>query len=305
MKNHKKLIATTLAGVLVLSSSMVAFATEPKDWNTDGGESTVEGYNTVTQPVIEVALPGELAFELDPFEINSDNQVFGYDYNVVNYSNIDVKIGITPKVAAAEGITDIADGTRPAVNTGKDGYKVEMAADTGGKRAVKFAVIVADKAASALADTNEDGIYEFEYKGTDTILGRKPITYVASGDNAGAVNYTAVTLENGITASAGKDGVVDLTFGTALEKPVEVFLDKAPADWDTKPTEKLLTSVSSFTFVGNVDPHSTFNDGEIVASAKYTLKAYTKKESKLLTDATDGENYDKSTAKQAFIYKKS
>ena len=61
---------------VLATTSMIAslFATTAlaADWNTQGGEATITGTSVVQEPTIEVSIPGELSFALNPLSIEID-----------------------------------------------------------------------------------------------------------------------------------------------------------------------------------------------------------------------------------------
>ena len=155
----KRMLATTMAAAMMLSTTMQASASEAIEWNNDNGESVVTGEGIVVQPILEVALPGDLAFTLDPLYIENKQQVGGGDYNVINYGNVDVKVTVNPSVVKNDGVVSVVS-TAPALTTDKLRYK--DLTPVSGKKAVYLTAIPADKA-STIVDANEDDVYEFAY----------------------------------------------------------------------------------------------------------------------------------------------
>lgn len=64
----KKVVKTATATAVL--TSMLAMPVCAAEWNTNGGSSTVEGDAYVVQPTIEVELPGDLTFGVNPLMLN-------------------------------------------------------------------------------------------------------------------------------------------------------------------------------------------------------------------------------------------
>lgn len=105
----KKILATAAATAVMTSMfAATAFAAEElPEWNTNGGQSLIEGDTYVVQPVIEVALPGELSFGINPLKLDADDdpetttdrvQIISGEYTIANYSNVDVLVTANTKV---------------------------------------------------------------------------------------------------------------------------------------------------------------------------------------------------------------
>lgn len=266
----KRMLATTMAATMMLS--VTAQAAEAIEWNNDNGESVVVGESTVVQPVLEVALPGDLAFTLDPLYIEGDKQVVGGDYNVINYGNVEVKVTVNPSVITNEVLSIV--GTTPALATDNDKKYKDLTPAESGKKAVYLTAIPADKATD-IVDANEDGVYEFA--------------------------YTANTGDVGRAASAGTGEEFKIGAATAgTDTGLQVILNAAAADakgsanfaFDLKAfnSEKEIlgsdnaASISSFTIGGAVDPTVTYEDGDVNIQAVYTMEVLTADEKKTIED---------------------
>lgn len=108
----RKMVRTAAATLAVASMfSMSVFAAE---WNTQGGSAEVEGEGTYVEPVIEVELPGDLAFGINPLQLDADEdgtadaQIVSGTYPVINRGN--VRVAITAEtVATAGGTVEVLD----------------------------------------------------------------------------------------------------------------------------------------------------------------------------------------------------
>ncbi len=101
----RKMVRTAATTLAVASMfTMSAFAA---DWNTQGGTAEVEGTGNYVEPVIEVELPGDLSFGINPLQLDAnedgttDPQIVTSDYIITNYGN--VPVAITAETTAAVG----------------------------------------------------------------------------------------------------------------------------------------------------------------------------------------------------------
>ncbi len=286
MKKTRRILAASLAlamAVAVVPVNAVK-AADPIEWDNDGGVSTVEGEGSVIQPIIEVSLPGDLAFQIDPLNLEiADTQILGGDYNIVNRGNVDVKVQVDPYVNKLEGsVLDIKTAAAKGGTIGGVDYSSKYADLTSStdKKSVFLAAIAADKAGSALVDGNEDGIYEFSYlKGSDVIMGRKALTFDSAKDNAVKTDAASLGIAFGSAAIAGTTKVLTeqaLTETTAIsDSPAFTFnLKKSTADTNGDLAPQV-DSVGSFTIVGAVDPKQTYADGEVAVYALYKMSLLT------------------------------
>ena len=115
----KKLISVaTAAAMLTTVFATTAFAADPIEWNNQGGSSTVEGTTYPVEPTIEVAIPGDLTFGINPLNINvsetdtpDKRQIVATDYAIINYSNVQVVIDTATTATAGSGVTLLSTAT--------------------------------------------------------------------------------------------------------------------------------------------------------------------------------------------------
>lgn len=102
----RRLMATAMTAALITSMfATTAFADETKAWNTDGGSLTVEGASTTVEATLEVELPTDLSFGINPLKLDvsedsskpNKKQIVGADYLITNYSNVDVLVKASTK----------------------------------------------------------------------------------------------------------------------------------------------------------------------------------------------------------------
>ena len=247
----KKVISTLMAATIVAGSSMTAFAasaTTAPAWGENGGQSEVTGDSWTVQPVIEVELPAELTFGVNPMMLDADGdatttgdntQILSTDYLIVNYSNVPVEIKTETKVTvnSIDGVT----------------------ADP-----IKF--VPAPAAANWDAATKE---LKNAAGQRDVLLIQQLPTAAATIGTDGAITmaYTKPTWGTDTPAAAN-------IFGHMLDTTNDGELDPA--------------NVSGFTFSGAVNPNTQFYDGEITVSTVFTCNIITAAQAADTTKYTPG-----------------
>lgn len=239
MIKRKLVSALVAATMLTTVFATTAFAEDAPTiaWDQQGGSSTVEGSTYPVEPTIEVAIPGELTFGLNPLNVNvaeegataDTRQIVASDYAIVNHSN--VAVVINTKTTATQG----ADVNLMSTAT-YDDKSGELTHDATNNKKNVFLCMSYVKEAKFQDDA-------FTY------------TYGADVDST----ITDATSANGI-------GAAILTNATAVENNFRL----AAASDDMKDAS------ASFTFKGKVDPQSTYADGDVTVSTVYTLTAITK-----------------------------
>lgn len=289
-----KLLSATMIATMMLSMSVFADDTV-KDWNTDGGQGTVEGEGTVITPVIEIGLPGDMSFQIDPFMVDSgDKQIVAGDYNIVNYGNVAVGVDVYPTIIkGSDSNLDVA--TTATLVTG-DTTKYADLTPVESKKAVFLTAIAADKVVAGTAvntlDTDEDGIYEFAYTAgtghvgrakTETTKAADPVTTFGAA-TAGAATGSQIILKGAEAVNAETAGAVtDAAKGDKLS----FVVNEAKLNADTGAYEPNLDSIASFTFGGAVDAHAEFEDGDVAVQTIFQMKLLTKNDRAKLTADTN------------------
>lgn len=278
-----KLLSATMIATMMLSMSVFADDTV-KDWNTDGGQGTVEGEGTVITPVIEIGLPGDMSFQIDPFMVDSgDKQIVAGDYNIVNYGNVAVGVDVYPTIIAGTN-SNLEVETAATLVTG-DTTKTKYAdfkAKADNKKAVFLTAIAADKEPAGTAvntlDTDEDGIYEFAYTAGDGHVGRAKTKTATGVTTFGAATAGATTGSNIILKGAEAVNAETAGAVTAAAKgdKLSFVVKEAKLNADTGAYEPNLDSIASFTFGGAVDAHAEFEDGDVAVQTIFQMKLLTK-----------------------------
>ena len=139
----KKILSMAMTTALLVTmfsgTAMASEATTPA-WGENGGSSTVEGNSYTVNPIIEVELPGDLSFGINPLYLDADEnaetddtQIVTADYLITNYSNVDVLITAKTTVTlgtnvqlATDPAADEDSGELPAVPDKKNIYLAQM-----------------------------------------------------------------------------------------------------------------------------------------------------------------------------------
>lgn len=271
MKN-KKIMTFIMSTVLTVSMATCAFAADADaEWNSDTGVDIRVADTSVRQPVMEVQLPGDLAFQVDPLLIENDAQITGGDYNVVNLGDTAVLVNVQPQINLGDG-SEIEVKDTATLDAKTNTYTDLTSTD--GKKAVYMIAIAADPE-TTLKDGNKDGVYEFTYK--------------ADATNIGMTENTVTEAASTVTYAKGDATDAPVVLGSAASADKSFSFELEAATY----TDDALTSagsVSSFTLVGAVDPHKTYAEGEVAVKATYKMTLQTKNElATAKKDKTEGK----------------
>lgn len=238
----RRLMATAMTAALITSMfATTAFADETKAWNTDGGSLTVEGASTTVEATLEVELPTDLSFGINPLKLDvsedsskpNKKQIVGADYLITNYSNVDVLVKASTKVTA-ESTVDL----KTAGAYDDKSFELSPTKD-------KKAVLLIQALATAIT------------VGTDESV---TTTY---GD------FTAsATASNDATSVNGKAGAI-LGAGDT-----DILFKLAKNDGTLKSA-----NIGAFTFDGSVDPNAAFTDGDVKVTTVFTMSTLTDNQS--------------------------
>lgn len=275
----RKVLAATLVATMTLSTAVFAAEDTTPTWNNDNGEETIQGDATVVQPVLEVALPGDLAFVIDPLKIENDMQVIAGDYNVTNFSNVPVKITMKPSIVTTTDSKLEVKTAAPALNETLDATKKTYAdlAPTDNKKSIFLAAIPAEKA-DELTDANGDGIYEFAYPAnTGGTIGRTAFEAGGTEEEPTWTASAAAAVESGDVTDAILTGVADTAKANTATNSLTFVLKKPTLDAETGALTGV-DAIASFTVCGAVDPAATFEDGEVRIQAAYKMEVLSKNE---------------------------
>lgn len=227
---NKKIIRTGLA-VLTVSSmfAMTAFAAEgDTEWNINGARTTVEGEAYTVDPVIEVELPGELTFGINPLSLDADedgtadSQIISGEYLIVNNSNVPVLVGTTTKLICGE---NIEVKTTLVANTDLDSKTKDLVSSEN-KKAIWMAQLLPTAASAATEDGYTLG------KTTAPTPGTAPSASTLKGKAIGSTDDDAASVLFELAANTGET---------------------------IKPE-----CISGFKFAGFVDPTKTYEEADAI-----------------------------------------
>lgn len=292
----KKMLATVMAtalAVTMIPAAAFATGTEKVDWDNNNGTDTREGEGTVKQPHIEVTLPGDLAFEVDPLKLNSNAEILGNDYNIINHSEVPVKVIVKPyinldgndtlEVVSANDLRLMTDATK--------GYEPVSSNNVDTKK--KSVAIMAIAASQTSADIPSIAdVYRFGYDGDGAkTLGRTAFGSTAIAED-GSIIYKITTNStttptfslSHVAATPDTNGVISLEGKKESTQKLEFLL--GPDSYDADGNSESLTQdgkiksgkaaiATSFTFTGAVDPRKTYENGEINVVANFEMKIVT------------------------------
>ena len=246
----RRLMATAMTAALITSmfatTAMAEDAT--KEWNSNGGSMTVEGTTTVVEPTIEVELPADLSFGINPLKLNvaeegqtaNNKQIVGADYFIKNYSNVDVLVKASTTVKGADTVDILSKG---AYDT--NSYELTPTKD-------KKSVLLIQAMATAITVSGESVTATYgDFKATKTD-------------------------SNSVSAVNGEAGAILGTTAT------DVLFKLAKNDGTLK-----ADNIGAFTFDGSVDPTAAFADEDVTVKTVFTLNTLTDSQSQNSYDTTD------------------
>lgn len=238
----RRLMATAMTAALITSMfATTAFADETKAWNTDGGSLTVEGASTTVEATLEVELPTDLSFGINPLKLDvsedsskpNKKQIVGADYLITNYSNVDVLVKASTKVTA-ESTVDL----KTAGAYDEKSFELSPTKD-------KKAVLLIQALATAITVGTDESV--------TTTYGDFTASAAASND------ATSVNGKAGAILGAGD---------------TDILFKLAKNDGTLKSA-----NIGAFTFDGSVDPNAAFTDGDVKVTTVFTMSTLTDNQS--------------------------
>ncbi len=241
MTKKKFLAALSTAAITTSLLATTAFAATPAiEWNNNGGTATGEGSGEVRLPVIEVEVPLELPFAVNPYKLNLSeedgtsitDQIWSDNYMIINYSEVPVAVKTASKATPG---TDVTLETAVTIN-----------ADTG------------------------------KHEGTDptkknAFLGMQFGKTIAFTNDAYAVTYDALVFDASNVKDKpslqGKGGLL-LNDGSTATEDVTFVLD-VPSDTNTAAGK----NAAAFKYVGVLNDSTTdaYTDEDLKVTTVYTL----------------------------------
>lgn len=249
MKDLKKAAVTAVTIAAMAASTLVmpvSASSGTPEWNTQGGQETVDGDTYLISPVIEVELPGDLTFGVNPLKMDvsedpakpQKDQIISGTYMVTNYSEVPVAVSAATKVTASNDVQLVAPatGTTWPNGTWNTTNKTELKA-VDGKKAVLLVQMYPTK-------INSDGTMT-----TDTLI------------------------KSGSTPAPNSPNAVkgDILTTAAPTKSVCFVLNAFNE-------EKANESMGGFEFDGAVDPNAVFKEGDLAVDTVYTMDIITEEQ---------------------------
>lgn len=234
----KKKLLSTAAAIAALSAM---YAVPALALGLGEGEQSTEvtGLSEIYTPAIDIALPGDLSFGINPLSYDTDGdpattddqiQIVATDYLMENYSDVPVAIKTATKAEKGEN-------SSTAVITNGALYNTESGELQVSKDASEVFLLQVLPQAGAISQ-DADGVFFISDAGID-------LTTITN--EATALSKGACVLSTGAN---------DITF----------ILDKIT----TGATE--LDQISGFTFSGAVDPQATFVGDDVKVTTVFTLE---------------------------------
>lgn len=210
----------TTTGTEAQNEELQVMALEDETEDTSATTEIQEGMSEVVQPVISVVLPGDVSFMIDQYNIettDTEYQITSPVYEIVNLSEVDVKVGVTSSITSSGFEFMTAKSEQDLVSS-----------DSAGKKALYMAMRIAD----AGTDTDVlEGNYAFNSSTADCVMSKE------------------------------------------TPDSVSLLLEQADADGNAVSNGK-----TAFKFIGNVDPHREYTDGELKVQTVFSLEILTKEQ---------------------------
>ena len=264
----KRIVCAMLAAMMTLSTGTAALAAENEVTDPAGGSIDVS--TAVETPIYKVVVPTSMEFVIDPYELmGNGSSITSDDIQIINRSNVNVKVDMELTATAAEGVTlkDTAVGVTETDNS-------------------KLAYVVA-QIPSAVTETEVSG--KLDYNSGTYSIGNDGDKYEGlifndkvPGDKVTAAGETDLKK---VTAVAGDyQTKAEVEFGSTAGKVLSFVLKKAKylttAEYEnsvlTKGEEQVYyqagaKGATAFRFSGKVNSQATWAETDLSASAVYSF----------------------------------
>lgn len=244
MKGLKRAVvaATAITAVMASTLAVPASATTAPEWGNNGGQERVHGDTYLVEPEIEVELPGDMTFGINPLklEVSEDpahsekSQIISGSYTVKNFSNVPVAVSAATSIKAN---ADLA-----IVGTTGTGSSINWASNTWDATNASELKAVAGKKAVLLLQL-----------------------YPKTIDNDGNMTMDTLDLKSATKPNTIKGEILSTT---APAKPVCFVLNAFEES-------KAKDSIGGFKFGGAVDPNAYFTEDDIVLNTVFTMDILT------------------------------
>lgn len=218
----KKIIKTSAAVLAVTSIfSITVFTAEEDTQNVNAANTPIESPVYLNHSVIDVELPGDLNFAINPFSLDVDGdgtadfQIISEEYLITNNSNVPVLVETTMKLTGGDQVDVLPD----AVYDEKSG---DLKASADGKKAIWMVQLLPTAPANLSGDGDILTVTPLEPMDNNTSIKGKVI---GSTDETAARVLFLLDANTGGTMSPGC--VSGFKFAGAVD-PAQVF-DKTDA----------------------------------------------------------------------------
>lgn len=249
MTKKKFLAALSTAAITTSLLATTAFAaTTTPEWNNNGGQATGEGGGEVRVPVIEVEVPLELPFAVNPYKLNLaeegdaiTDQIWSDNYMIINHSEVPVAVKTESYATVGADVTLDA-----SVATNSESKKFEGSAPT------KKCVMLGMQFATDIALAND--AYTIDYGDKLRFDAETPAT-----GEAAISNEASLQAKNGLLLASGETAKEEATFVLGTEA-VEADVAKG-------------VNAAAFKYVGAVNDSTTevYVDEDLKVTTVYTL----------------------------------
>lgn len=270
-KQMVKVLLSTMLCVAMVGTTCFAAT----DLTTTTGQ-TITGDNTVENPIYKVVIPTDLVYAVDAFEQKGQSQIYSEDFNIINKSNVAVKVDVKVKATPKAGVTlvDSADKVSEADDSKNLFLGVEVPSAVA-EDADAGAVYLATDGTTTLEDmvVDDDGTY---YK-SDAVLQAVKDDNTATGTakKDEMINTTAVTgtYTKSAKVGIGTDDTV-LTFALKGADYITYYDDATDITSKAQAFQKVAGTedgTTTFRFTGSVNTKAAWAAQDISATAVYSL----------------------------------
>lgn len=265
----RRLLTAALCTTLLTGSTLTAAAA---DATVAGQETTIDGANTVEDPIYSVTIPATLEFAVDAFEQKGEGQIVSTDISCTNNSNVAVKMNVA--LTVADGITaDTVTFATSAddVSTEEDVKSVFMQAQ------VAETVTETKNAAAAYTTAvvkDGAGTYYTTDDVAKAVTGNDGVVTSAATEMESVKSVTGTAADTPVAYTLGTEAT-ELDFALAASDYIKYYTSASATAQQFKTTAADNKSSACYTFTGKVNPNAVWAANDFKATAVYTFKGMT------------------------------
>lgn len=266
-KLGKRLLTTALCTTMLASSSLAVFATEA---STPGGPgSSIEGNNTVVDPIYSVTVPTNLNFAVDAFEQKGEGQIVSTDISMTNNSNVAIKMNVSITLSTEKALTFAESAEDVSTETGiKSVFMQAQIADT----VTEIKNVEAAYTPGLVVD--DDGTYYVSVDVAKEVSGNDSIVVNAAEEMQSVKSVTGTPASTPVVYPLGEEAT-ELDFALAASEYVDYWHDATTEKMQFKTTAENNKSSACYTFTGKVNPNVVWEANDFKATAVYTFMGMT------------------------------